>query len=97
MSNRDLVIVLIPGGESALFEKLKDGISLEDLQELNKLLLRCGVNTREVNTVRKHVSDIKGSQLIKHLYPAKVLALIISDVVDDPIELVVQVQQLQIQ
>ncbi len=79
----DLVIVLVSGGGSALFEKPADDISLSDLVKTTELLLKCGATIHEINTVRKHISLVKGGKLAKAAYPAKVVSLIISDVVGD--------------
>ena len=87
-NKRTFVIVLISGGGSALFEVLPKGISVHDLTKLNELLLKSGADIREVNTVRKHVSLVKGGQLLRYLNGAKVYALIISDVVGDYIEFI---------
>ncbi|RLE50869.1 MAG: glycerate kinase, partial [Candidatus Methanomethylicota archaeon] len=84
----DLVIVLISGGGSALFEKPIPPISLSDLKELNKLLLKSGADIKEVNTVRKHVSLVKGGKLAELIYPARTVALIVSDVVGDPVKFI---------
>lgn len=83
---RDLVIVLVSGGGSALMERPANGISLEELMETTRLLLRSGATIDEINTVRKHLSWFKGGWLAKKAYPANLVALIISDVVGDPIE-----------
>ena len=88
VGSNDLVIVLISGGGSALFEKPTPPISLGDLKELNKLLLKSGADIREINTVRKHVSVVKGGRLAELIYPAYTVALIVSDVVGDPIEFI---------
>ncbi len=84
----DLVLVLISGGGSALVEVLRPQITLDDLIETTKLLLKSGANIEEVNTVRKHLSLFKGGWLAKMIYPAKTVSLIISDVVGDPIEFI---------
>ena len=76
---KDLVIVVIAGGGSALFEDPYK-ISLEKLIDINKALLTCGANIREMNVVRKHLSKVKGGGLAKLLYPATVVGLISSDV-----------------
>jgi glycerate-2-kinase len=55
----------------------------EDLIRLNELLLGSGANINEINTVRRHVSKVKGGQLLRHIYPAKCVSLIISDVLGD--------------
>ncbi|MEK7534521.1 MAG: DUF4147 domain-containing protein [Patescibacteria group bacterium] len=79
LTERDLVIVVIAGGGSALFVD-PYRISLEKLIEVNKSLLRSGANISEMNIVRKHLSKVKGGGLAKHLYPAMIVSLIVSDV-----------------
>jgi len=81
-----LFICLISGGGSALLTMPRRGLSIEDVQELTKLLLKCGADITEVNTVRKHLSEVKGGLLAKKAYPSRVISLIISDVVGDPVE-----------
>jgi len=61
-----LVIVLLSGGGSALFEHpLIDSVSLEELQQLNHVLVNCGASISEINTIRKHISAVKGGRLAK--------------------------------
>ena len=79
LTEKDLVIVVIAGGGSALFEDPYK-IDLEKLIEVNKALLKCGANIYEMNVVRKHLSKVKGGGLAKLLYPAKVVSIIASDV-----------------
>lgn len=86
LTKDDLVLCLISGGGSALMEIPISGISLEDLVEVFDILTEVGANIHELNTVRKHLSQIKGGKLAKIAYPAKVISLIISDVVGDKIE-----------
>ena len=88
VGNDDLVLVLISGGGSALFERPYPPVTMNDLSILNDLLLKSGADINEINTVRKHVSMVKGGRLAKLLYPAKVFSLIISDVVGDPIDVI---------
>lgn len=81
----DLVLCLISGGASALLSLPSDGISLEDKQALNKALLESGADITQMNTVRKHLSAIKGGRLAAAAHPAKMVSLLISDVPgDDP-------------
>lgn len=81
----DLVIGLFSGGASALMADCPEGISLNDLREVSDLLLRSGAAITEINTVRKHLSTLKGGQLARRAHPARLVSLIISDVVgDDP-------------
>ncbi len=79
----DLTIVLISGGGSALLEKPL--ISLKDLQKVTNLLMRAGADIFELNTVRKHLSEIKGGKLLLHLR-GNVVSLIISDVIGDSLD-----------
>lgn len=87
-STSDLVICLLSGGASALVPLPLPGISIEDKADLTGLLLRSGADIHEINTVRKHLSAIKGGRLAEDLYPATVISLIISDVVGDRIDTV---------
>ena len=81
----DLVICLISGGGSALLTLPADGLSLADKQQINRALLESGANIAEMNTVRKHLSRIKGGRLAAACHPAQVVTLTISDVPgDDP-------------
>ncbi|MDD4428100.1 MAG: glycerate kinase [Paludibacter sp.] len=84
----DLVICLISGGASALLADVPPGISLDDLGITNKLLMKSGANIHEINTIRKHLSEIKGGQLAKIIYPATCISLILSDVVGDPLDVI---------
>lgn len=79
----DLVIALISGGGSALMALPRQGITLADKQAVNKALLRSGATIQEMNTVRKHLSDIKGGRLAFAALPAKMVTLVISDVPGD--------------
>src|SRR5262249_25970128 len=85
LTKDDLVLCLISGGGSALLALPPEGLTLEDKQAVNKALLKSGATISEMNTVRKHLSAIKGGRLAAAAYPAKVAALMISDVpADDP-------------
>ena len=81
-SENDCVIVLISGGGSSLF--CKPRVSLNDLQKTFDLLLRNGVSIEELNTIRKHLSFVKGGQLAQYT-KAVIVSLIISDIVHNPI------------
>jgi glycerate 2-kinase len=87
-TSRDLVLCLISGGGSALMTSPMPGISLADLQSLTQVLLGCGATINEINTIRKHISQLKGGQLAQLASPAPVISLILSDVVGDPLEVV---------
>src|SRR5437879_2614515 len=81
----DLVLVLLSGGASANWIAPVEGLTLADKQAVTRALLRSGANIGEINTVRKHLSRIKGGRLARAAYPARVVTLAISDVPgDDP-------------
>jgi glycerate 2-kinase len=82
----DLIICLISGGGSALMPKPAEGVTLEDKKIVTELLLKSGANIAEINCVRKHLSAFKGGRLAENLYPARVVSLIISDVVGDSLD-----------
>jgi len=86
LSATDLVICLISGGGSALLEMPIEGITLEDLSELFHILTEAGATIHELNTVRKHISKIKGGKLAQIIQPAKIISLIISDVIGDTLD-----------
>lgn len=86
LTSRDLVIVLISGGGSALLPLPVEGITLADYQALTGLLLRCGADITEINTVRKHCSQLQGGSLARLAQPAQVAILILSDVVGTPLD-----------
>lgn len=81
-----LVLCLLSGGGSALLVHPAAGIELEDLQATNELLLACGASIDEINTLRKHLSSVKGGQLARRAAPAALLTLVLSDVVGDPLD-----------
>jgi glycerate 2-kinase len=83
---QDLVIFLLSGGASALLPMPADAIRLEEKQEVTQLLLDCGADIQEINTVRKHISEIKGGRLARLAFPSTVLGFILSDVVGDPLD-----------
>jgi hydroxypyruvate reductase len=76
----DLVLCLMSGGASALLALPAAGISLDDKQALNRALLASGADIGQMNTVRKHLSAIKGGRLAAAAHPARVVSLMISDV-----------------
>lgn len=84
----DLIICLISGGASALLADCPEGSKLDDLILLNELLLKCGADIKEINTVRKHLSNVKGGQLASAIYPAKSISLILSDVIGDSMDVI---------
>ena len=81
----DLVLVLMSGGASANWIAPASGVSFADKQAVTRALLRCGAHIGEINTVRKHLSRIKGGRLARHAAPARIVTIGISDVPgDDP-------------
>ncbi len=83
-----LLIVPITGGGSALMTAPAEGIALEDLQSVTRALLRSGATIHEINAVRKHLSAIKGGGLSRAAAPARVVSLIMSDVVGDDLSVI---------
>ena len=88
ISGRDLVFAVISGGGSALLTLPAQGLTLADLQKTTDLLLRSGATIVELNTVRKHLSQIKGGGLARLAARAPVVGLILSDVVGDPLDVI---------
>jgi hydroxypyruvate reductase len=84
----DLVLCLISGGASALLPLPADSITLDEKQEVTKMLLACGADIHEMNAIRKHISRIKGGQLARLAYPARVLSLLLSDVIGDDLDVI---------
>lgn len=82
----DLVICLISGGGSALLPLPVEGVTLADLQALTEALLRAGANIVEINAIRKHLDRLKGGKLAALSGGAQVAALILSDVVGNPLD-----------
>ncbi|XP_026323080.1 glycerate kinase [Hyposmocoma kahamanoa] len=88
LNKDELLLVLISGGGSALLSLPKLPVTLDEKTSLIKKLANSGADIKELNTVRKKLSDIKGGQLAIAAQPAKVISLILSDIVDDPIDLI---------
>jgi hydroxypyruvate reductase len=84
----DLVIFLLSGGGSALLPLPAEGITLEEKQQVTQFLLDCGADIKEINTIRKHISQIKGGWLARWAFPSAVIGLILSDVVGDPLDVI---------
>jgi glycerate 2-kinase len=83
-----LILCLVSGGGSALLAAPADGIVLDEKRETTRLLLQSGADIAELNTVRKHLSRVKGGRLAEAASPAPVVSLILSDVVGDPLEII---------
>ncbi|HPR18027.1 MAG TPA: glycerate kinase [Candidatus Cloacimonadota bacterium] len=79
------IIFLVSGGGSALFENPLPEVTLPDLIEINTILLNCGANINEINTVRKHLSSVKGGRFAQYVAPLKIHCFMLSDVVGDEV------------
>jgi glycerate-2-kinase len=88
LTSRHFVIVLVSGGASALLEKFPPGVTLKDAQKLNDMLLKSGLTIKQINKVRRNISLLKNGGLGKILAPAKVMSLVLSDVISDRLDLV---------
>ncbi len=85
LTEDDHVYVLLSGGGSSLLSLPASGIEFDDKKVVNNALLKSGASINEINTVRKHLSQIKGGRLAAHCYPSNIHTYIISDVMgDDP-------------
>jgi glycerate-2-kinase len=85
---RTLVICLLSGGASALLVAPAEGLTLEDKQAATGLLLKAGASIGELNAVRKHLSAIKGGRLAEAAFPARVVTLLLSDVIGDRLDVI---------
>jgi glycerate 2-kinase len=83
LSKNDLVLCLLSGGGSSLLTFPAEGLSLEDKQHINEILIRSGATINEINIIRKHLSQVKGGRLAQVCMPAELVTLVISDVVGD--------------
>jgi glycerate-2-kinase len=83
-----LILCLISGGGSALMPLPREPLSLSQKQATTRLLLECGASIDEINTVRKHISSIKGGQLARAAAPARVISLLLSDVIGDRLDVI---------
>lgn len=83
-----LVICLLSGGASSLFVAPADGITLNDKRATTDLLLSAGADIQELNSVRKHLSAVKGGRLAETAYPATIMSVILSDVIGDRLDVI---------
>ena len=88
LGRQDLVLFLLSGGGSALLPMPVEGITLDEKMAATNLLLRSGASIQEMNTVRKHLSQVKGGKLARLAHPATLISLILSDVVGDPLDVI---------
>ena len=85
---QDLVLFCLTGGASSLLVRPAPGMTLADKKHVNQVLLACGADIRAINTVRKHLSQIKGGWLAYYAQPAAVVSLILSDVIGDDLSVI---------
>ncbi len=86
LTSDDVVLFLLSGGGSALFEKPAEGISLDDIANMTDQLLRCGADIVEINTIRKRLSSVKGGKFALAAMPARIVSLVLSDVLGDRLD-----------
>ena len=86
LSESDTVLFLLSGGGSALFEKPL--ISGTELQDITEQLLACGADITEINTIRKRLSAVKGGRFALHCRPARIEAVVLSDILGDPLDMI---------
>ena len=86
LSENDTVVFLLSGGGSSLFEA--PCISAEELKNVTSQLLASGADIVEINTVRKRLSKVKGGRFALHCAPAKILAVVLSDIIGDPLDMI---------
>lgn len=86
LTERDTVLLLLSGGGSALLEKPL--VAGEELRSVTEQLLRSGADIREMNTVRKRLSAVKGGRFAALCAPARVLAVVLSDIIGDPLDMI---------
>jgi len=84
----DVVFVLLSGGASSLLVAPAEGITLSDKKTATSVLLSCGATIEQLNCVRKHLSRVKGGQLLRACGSAQVVSLILSDVIGDPLDVI---------
>ncbi len=88
LNARDLLLVTVSGGASALLSAPADPVTLAAKQKTTNLLLRAGADIFQLNAVRKHLSFLKGGRLAALAYPATVVSLLLSDVIGDPLDVI---------
>lgn len=86
LNPEDTVLFLVSGGGSALFEFPAEGVTLEDMQDITGQLLSCGADIVEINTIRKHLSSVKGGRFAEICAPAHVFMVVLSDVLGDRLD-----------
>ena len=82
----DAVVFLVSGGGSALFEDVD--CSLDELRDVTSQLLASGASIGEINTIRKHLSNVKGGRFASHVYPAQIYGIVLSDVLGNSLDMI---------
>lgn len=85
---KTILLCLLSGGGSSLLVSPYGNLTLEEKQTVTRMLLEAGADIRELNTVRKHLSGIKGGRLAQQAFPAKIISFILSDVIGDPLDVI---------
>ncbi|MDY6400054.1 MAG: glycerate kinase [Synergistales bacterium] len=86
LNEDDTVLFLVSGGGSALFELPAEGVTLADMKDITSQLLSCGADIVEINTIRKHLSSVKGGRFAQLCAPAHVFMVVLSDVLGDRLD-----------
>lgn len=86
LNENDTVLFLVSGGGSALFELPAEGVTLDDMKDITSQLLSCGADIVEINTIRKHLSGVKGGRFAQLCAPAHVFMVVLSDVLGDRLD-----------
>jgi len=86
LNENDTVLFLVSGGGSALFELPAEGVELSDMKDITSQLLSCGADIVEINTIRKHLSSVKGGRFAQLCAPAHVFMVVLSDVLGDRLD-----------
>ena len=86
LTGKDTVLFLLSGGGSALFEKPL--VSPEEMDDITRQMLACGADIVEMNTLRKRLSAVKGGRFARHCAPAQVFAVVLSDILGDPLDMI---------
>jgi len=86
LTGEDVVLFLVSGGGSALFELPLEGCTLDDIADLTRQMLACGAEIEEINVIRKHLSAVKGGRFAQACAPARVMSIVLSDVLGDPLD-----------
>lgn len=88
LKDDDVLLCLISGGGSALMTLPPPGVTLDEVRQTTDLLLRAGADIRELNSVRKHLDQLKGGRLARAAAPARTIGLVLSDVAGDPLDVI---------